>query len=417
MPAELPPIASRQLRRHSRRGMSRPRTTSRRPCARPREAPESALCMDFDFGAVSGYAVGAPRTASGVRGQLRVLLRSAGRRARQHAAVQARRRERRERLVGQSSGLRVSARMAARPLQEAAHRVCVGPGDRIASFRRSAQLEFVVAKGSGGGKGTVCFDRLSLPRAACRASSAVGHAGAVPARRWRRRNRRKRSIGAMDTAWRSDPAAGPEQTLILDFQRPREFGGLVLHWLPDAIASRYTIDFSDDGEHWRTVRRGRGRQRRRRPAPAARVGNALCPAALAGRPGEGLCAGGDRSQRSRLRRVAQRVHRSHRQGRASRSLPARRSSGEQSYWTVVGIDGGTAQGLLSEDGALEIGRSPARSNPSCSPTEGLLTWADVEAQTIAARRLSAHPDRDLATRRPCDARDRVRGRHTVPNRS
>ena len=29
-------------------------------------------------------------------------------------------------------------------------------------------------------------------------------------------------------------------------------------------------------------------------------------------------------------------------------------SGEQSYWTIVGIDGGAEADLLSEDGALEV---------------------------------------------------------------
>ena len=52
-------------------------------------------------------------------------------------------------------------------------------------------------------------------------------------------------------------------------------------------------------------------------------------------------------------------------------------SGEQSYWTVVGINGGTAHGLLSEDGALEPGpRSPAV-EPFLLTEEGLVTWADV----------------------------------------
>ena len=57
-----------------------------------------------------------------------------------------------------------------------------------------------------------------------------------------------------DTAWRSDPRAGPQQQLTLDLKTTREFGGLVLHWLPDAYASRYSIEFSEDARHWRTVR-------------------------------------------------------------------------------------------------------------------------------------------------------------------
>jgi hypothetical protein len=54
--------------------------------------------------------------------------------------------------------------------------------------------------------------------------------------------------------WKSDPAAGAEQTLTIDFQQPREFGGVVLHWLENAFASRYDVEFSNDGSRWRTVR-------------------------------------------------------------------------------------------------------------------------------------------------------------------
>ena len=74
-------------------------------------------------------------------------------------------------------------------------------------------------------------------------------------------------------------------------------------------------------------------------------------------------------------------------------------SGEQSYWTVVGVDGGTAHGLLSEDGALEPGpRSPAV-EPFLLTDEGLVTWADVDHGALAAGRLPADPDGNVAPQR------------------
>src|SRR5205823_11955539 len=39
---------------------------------------------------------------------------------------------------------------------------------------------------------------------------------------------------------------------------------------------------------------------------------------------------------------------------APRGTYPRGFSGEQPYWTIVGIDGGAQSGLLSEDGALEV---------------------------------------------------------------
>jgi len=65
-------------------------------------------------------------------------------------------------------------------------------------------------------------------------------------------------------------------------------------------------------------------------------------------------------------------------GRSRRGLYPREFVGEQSYWTVLGVSGGSAHGLLSEDGALEIGLRSGSIEPFLLGDEGLVTWADVE---------------------------------------
>jgi len=47
---------------------------------------------------------------------------------------------------------------------------------------------------------------------------------------------------------------------------------------------------------------------------------------------------------------------------------------------LLGIDGGTAQGLLSEDGAIEIGPQSGSIEPFLITEEGLVTWADVASE-------------------------------------
>ncbi|MHB8528607.1 MAG: hypothetical protein ACYC8V_03735 [Caulobacteraceae bacterium] len=63
--------------------------------------------------------------------------------------------------------------------------------------------------------------------------------------------------------------------------------------------------------------------------------------------------------------------------KARRGLYPRAFHGEQSYWTLVGVDGGASSGLFSEDGAIEL----AKGGPSVEPfvvDEGrLVTWADA----------------------------------------
>jgi len=345
-----------------------------------RTAPGSAgkaLCLDFDFGAVSGYAVARrelpldfPQNYEltfGLRGdappntlQLKFLDASG------------------ENVWWVNRPDLEFPRAWQRMRFKRRHvEFAWGPTtDR--ELRRSATLEVVVARGQGGGKGSVCFEQLAFrelpstsstpPAPMLSATSSL--APSTPA---------QALDGSRDTAWHSYPATGAEQTFTVDFREPREFGGLVIRWLPDLHASRYYIDFSDDGTRWRTVRRvadGTGgfdphlltesetRYLRLRlvDGPAKAYG-------LAEIEVKDLAFGA--SPNAFVTAIAREAPRGH--------YP-RGFSGEQTYWTVVGINGGTVQGLLSEDGALEVGPRAPAVEPFLLTGDGLVTWADVSLE-------------------------------------
>src|SRR4051812_33495887 len=245
-------------------------------------------------------------------------------------------------------------------------------------LRHSARMEFVIARGREGGKGSVCFDELALrplppddsvvPAATASASSTLAPAKPMHAFDSNR-----------STAWRSDPATGKEQTLTLDLQQPREFGGIVLNWISGEHGSRYSIDLSDDGQHWHTVRRvvdGNGgtdahflpeseaRYVRLHIEDGPRKTYALANIDLKNP------AYGD-SQNAFIESIAK---------EAERGEYPRAFTGEQTYWTIVGIDGGTAQGLLSEDGAVEIAPGFGSIEPFLLDGNHVVSWADVRVQ-------------------------------------
>ena len=246
------------------------------------------------------------------------------------------------------------------------------------TLRHVAAIEFVVAAGRGGGRGSVYVSQLALrelpdagavvPPPAIRASSAVRGAEAPRA-----------LDGSDTTAWRSDPGAGPEQQLTIDFQRPREFGGLTLRWLAGAHASRYDVDFSDDGVQWRTVRRVVGT----RGGPDAvflpesetrylRLALHDGPArayGLAELEIRDLAFGA--SPNAFFQAVAR---------QAPRGAYPRGMSGEQTAWTIVGVDGGDDTALLSEDGALEVGKGGFSIEPFVIAGSRVTSWADVDAR-------------------------------------
>jgi hypothetical protein len=209
------------------------------------------------------------------------------------------------------------------------------------TLRRSASVELVIASGSGAGKGSACFDRLALrelPR----------EAPPIP-------------VPTMSA-----------DGLGVDFGLPREFGALALRWRGDA-PSRYAIELSDDGAQWRRVREVQGArgsvQTHWLPESEARFVRVVPPASTdraavleAIEPRDAPSANAFFTQLAQA---------------APRGAYPRAYLGEQSYWTVLGVDGGRVASLLSEDGVLEALPGVGALEPFLVADGRLLSWADA----------------------------------------
>ena len=123
----------------------------------------------------------------------------------------------------------------------------------------------------------------------------------------------------------------------------REFGGLILRWADAQHASRYDIAFSDDGNQWRTVREVAGSNGGMDPLMLPESEARFVRLKLLDGPGQfyelseveikNLAFG--KSPNAFFEAIA---------GEAARGQYPRSFSGEQAYWTVVGIDGGHISG-------------------------------------------------------------------------
>src|SRR5205085_3865184 len=160
----------------------------------------------------------------------------------------------------------------------------------------------------------------------------------------------------------------------VDFQRLRELGGVIVRWLPDAHATRYDVELSDDGQQRRTVREvlpGRGGPDvvwlpeaearfvrlvlRDGPAPSYGVAELEIKDPWFGT-----------SPNAAFETLAR---------EAPRGTYPRGMSGEQTAWTVVGIDAGADSGLLSEDGALEVAKGGFSIEPFVLTDSRVVSWA------------------------------------------
>lgn len=239
------------------------------------------------------------------------------------------------------------------------------------TLRKFERIEFGISAGRDGGRGNVWFDELSLkivpPAGKALPPIITVSTAQIP----------NRPVFAMDsrleTAWRS--ADTGEQFLQVDMQRVTEFGGVEIDWVSGLHASRYTIATSLEGTTWRTVRtvtEGNGkRDSHLLPESEARyvrismpdIGRQYGIAELYIRD---IAFGA--SPNAFIQALAK---------NARRGCYPRGYSGEQTYWTIVGVDSDEEESLISEDGAIEARRASFSIEPFVKTQTGLVTWADV----------------------------------------
>lgn len=262
------------------------------------------------------------------------------------------------------------------------------------TLREIAAIEIVISSGKGGGKGWIELDDLRLrPRASydgppppplVTATTATSGHGAGEA-----------MDGKLDTTWEVGPRSGAGE-LTIDLQRERDLAGVLLHW-SERYASAYQLDHSLDGYRWTpaasvaggnggldplmmldtTVRFLRLRVPAEAAAAAGPAGAASGATSSTGQPGgfalaelELLEATKIETPNEFITAVAERLPRG--------ALP-RGFSGEQPYWTLVGVDGGRDSGLLSEDGALELRSGGPSVEPFLVVGGETFSWANARA--------------------------------------
>ena len=331
----------------------------------------AALCLDFDFHGVSGYAsmkrplhLDYPADY-----ELDVRVRGNG----PDNALQLKLADAKNENVWWVNRASFSPPEAWTQLRNRKRQIdfAWGPiADR--TLGSSESIEFTVYAVEGG-RGEVCFADLVfreratlpavLPKPLASASSATRAAAAANA-----------IDGDANTFWQS--ASGAEQSITVDLGIEREFGGLVLRWHDDAFASNYEVALSDDAKTWRTVRRVTAGNGGADPLYLPESEARYVRLSLHGR------GGGYALDEIELKDLAFGASANAFFSTLAKSVPRgwypRGFYDEQTYWTVVGVDGGHETGLFSEDGALEVSGGGFSIAPIVADADGhLSTWADA----------------------------------------
>lgn len=216
------------------------------------------------------------------------------------------------------------------------------------TLHKTQFAEFVVAAGREGGRGSLCVARLTLQERA--PDPAV---------------------------WPAPRVQNTDASSTLELGSAREFNGIALHWPAGAARGGgldYDLQASADGHRWRTLRQVRGSdggfdalflpESETRHLRVKRLRGQGLPTV------ELQSADQWPALNSVITSLATELRRGH--------LP-RAFVGEQNYWALVGVDGGGERSaLMSEDGAIEIGRGGFSVEPAVIVDKGApVTWADV----------------------------------------
>ncbi|MGH8578810.1 MAG: discoidin domain-containing protein [Gammaproteobacteria bacterium] len=232
-------------------------------------------------------------------------------------------------------------------------------------------IELVIVADSGG-KGTVWIedlrfeDRSFLSDPVARASSAL--LGYEP---------RCAVDHSPQTSWRSE-ISGERQWLLLDFEQERELGGVIVHWVPALAARDFDVQIANDAAAWRTVYTAREVRGERSyiylPNTVSRYLRVNLHQQGIQKQGFGIVELEIKSyefSRS-INAFFQNLAKLEPKGLYPKYL-----YGAQTYWSPVATPEGSAQGLLNEEGMVEIDQGSVSIEPFLYIDNKLLTWADV----------------------------------------
>jgi hypothetical protein len=244
-------------------------------------------------------------------------------------------------------------------------------------LKQVGAIEFAISPGAGG-KGSIWLDDLRfeerdpvLPYTLTpqtQASSEAADYGAAmvldpdPNSRWLSGNEEE------------------AQWLQVDFLKVREYGGLVIDWDEEDYATAYQVEISEDGQDWRgmyAVAGGNGgRDYIYLPDTESRYLRLLFQRSSRGQ-GYGVRTLTVKPYEfsASINQFFEAIARDNGTGVFPKYL-----YGQQSYWTVVGVDGDSKEGLLNEEGMLEVDKGAFSIEPFLYADGELISWNDVTTQ-------------------------------------
>lgn len=235
-------------------------------------------------------------------------------------------------------------------------------------------LELAISAGAGG-KGSIWIDGLQLEERESVSPSSphpkVEASTSVPGHEPERIFDLEPLAG-----WHSGSVAA-SQWVMLDFIKRREYGGMVIDWDREDYATTYRVQLSDDGINWQTAYRvtdgDGGRDYIYLPDAESRYLR-LDLQQSSREQGYGILAVTLKPYEfsSSINHFFESIAQDTVRGWYPKYLYQ-----QQTYWTPVGVNGDDQEGLLNEEGLLEVDKGGFSIEPFLYSDGRLVTWAEA----------------------------------------
>lgn len=235
-----------------------------------------------------------------------------------------------------------------------------------APLEEVARIEFVVSSNSGG-KGTIWLDDFTfrpLPKARTTPVTLRAAAGSAPDT--------GRAIDAdPTTAWTTTAPA----SITVDQGEAVEFGAVEIAWTDKP--SHFTLDTSDDGQTWSPLAAERAPGIAATIVPTANAQARYVRVSVTPAPGGSAGIADLKLRPADFTATPNAMFQALAKERPRGMLP-RQFLNEQSYWTVIGADGATAEALINEEGMIEVGKRLFSIEPAVRNGGFLSNWANAK---------------------------------------
>jgi len=180
------------------------------------------------------------------------------------------------------------------------------------------------------------------------------------------------------TEWRS--GSNEKQSLLINFKYLKEYGGIIINWDSLDYATNYNIESSDNLKSWKTLYTAKNDHRKISFIPLPdNESNYMRINLIKSSRGKGYGIKGidienykfAEDDNYRFEQIA---------GYYPKGYFPKYFLNKQTYWTLVGINGGEKKGLINEEGMIETSKESFSVEPFLYYNNKFITWNSVKLQ-------------------------------------